>query len=280
MTTELVPFTTTAPVPFKRRRHFGGTAFKLVVALLYLFLLAPLIVVVIISFSSNQYLSFPPRGFSLRWYEGLPQQTVFMTGLKVSLISASLVTVIVIAIGVPVALAIARHEFKGKDLIASLFLSPLIVPTIVLALGLLMMLGPLGWANTYQAIVIGHLSITLPYIIRTTLITLQTSDTSCEAAARILGADAWTTFRRITLPIIAPGIAAGAIMAFIVSFDEAVISLFVAQSGLRTLPVEILTYVENQADASVAALSGCLILFSIVIVVTVERLMGLRGALR
>jgi putative spermidine/putrescine transport system permease protein len=114
--------------------------------------------------------------------------------------------------------------------------------------------------------------------VRTTLISLQTRDTSCEDAARILGAGAWTALRRITLPIIAPGIVAGAVMAFIVSFDEAVISLFVAQSGLRTLPVEVLTYVENQADASVAALSVCLILFSVVVVVAVERLMGLRAA--
>jgi putative spermidine/putrescine transport system permease protein len=264
--------------PFKRRVGLGRPAFLSLVGLLYLFLLAPLLVVLVISFSSNQFLTFPPKGFSLRWYAGLTTQTVFIEGLKVSLITASIVTVLVLAMGVPAALAIARYKFRGQQLVASLFLSPLIVPTIVLALGVLLILGPAGWANTYQGIVIGHLSITVPYVMRTTLISLQTRDTSCEKAARILGASSWTALRRVTLPIIAPGIVAGAVMAFIVSFDEAVISLFVAQSGARTLPVEVLTYVENQADAAVAALSVCLILFSVLVVVVVERLMGLRAA--
>jgi len=266
------------PVPFKRRTGLGRPAFRVLVALLYLFLLAPLLIVLVISFSSNQFLSFPPEGFSLQWYRDLPHETVFVTGLQTSLITASIVTLIVLVMGVPAALAISRYDFKGKQLVASLFLSPLIVPTIVLALGLLLILGRVGWTDTYQGIVIGHLSITVPYVVRTTLISLQTRDTSCEDAARILGASGWTALRRITLPIIAPGIVAGAVMAFIVSFDEAVISLFVAQSGLRTLPVEVLTYVENQADASVAALSVCLILFSVLVVVAVERLMGLRVA--
>lgn len=268
------------PAPFKRRASIGQPAFRLLVFLLYVFLLAPLLVVVVISFSSNPFLSFPPEGFTLDWYRTLPEKTVFVSGLKVSLITASVVTAIVLAMGVPAALAISRYTFRGKEFIASLFLSPLIVPTIVLALGVLLILGPIGWSNTYQGIILGHLSITVPYVMRTTLISLQTSDTSCVDAARILGASGWTAFRRITLPIIAPGIIAGAVMAFIVSFDEAVISLFVAQSGLRTLPVEVLTYVENQADASVAALSVCLILLSIVVVVVVERLMGLRVAAR
>jgi putative spermidine/putrescine transport system permease protein len=248
------------------------------VGLLYLFLLAPLLIVLVISFSSNQFLSFPPQGFSLRWYADLANEAVFVSGFKVSIITASTVTVIVLAMGVPAALAVSRYNFKGKQLVASLFLSPLIVPTIVLALGMLLILGPAGWANTYQGIIVAHLSITVPYVMRTTLISLQTRDTSCEAAARILGASSWTALRRVTLPIIAPGIIAGAVMAFIVSFDEAVISLFVAQSGVRTLPVEVLTYVENQADAAVAALSVCLILLSVIVVVVVERLLGLRAA--
>lgn len=266
------------PAPFKRRTGLGRPAFRALVAVLYLFLLAPLLVVLVISFSSNTFLSFPPQGFSLRWYQELPHEAVFVAGLRISLISASAVTLIVLAMGVPAALAISRYDVRGKGLITGLFLSPLIVPTIVLALGLVLVLEPAGWTNTYKGIVVGHLSITVPYVVRTTLISLRTRDTSCEDAARVLGANGWTAFRRITLPIIAPGIMAGAVMAFIVSFDEAVISLFVAQSGRRTLPVEVLTYVENQADASVAALSVCLILFSVLVVVVVERLMGLRAA--
>lgn len=269
-----------APVPFKRRLSLSAPAFRILVALMYLFLLAPLLIVFVISFSSNQYLSFPPEGFTLHWYEQLPLQTAFVGGLQTSLITASISTIIVLLIGVPAALALDRFEFPGKAALASFFVSPLLVPTIVLALGLVLILGPLGLTNTYESIIIGHIGITIPYVIRTTLMSLQTSDTSCEEAARVLGADGFTVFRRITLPIIAPGVIAGGVIAFIVSFDEAVISLFVAESGRPTLPVQVLRYVEQSADAVVAALSVILILFSVLVVVVVERVMGLRKALR
>lgn len=271
---------TAQPVLFRKKFDPAGPAFRVLVALCYLFLLAPLLIVFVISFSSNQYLSFPPEGFTLQWYAALPQQAMFMDGLQTSLITASITTVIVLLIGVPAALALDRYNFKGSAALSAFFLSPLLVPTIVLALGLVLVLGPLGLTNTYESIIIGHIAITIPYVIRTTLMSLQTSDTSCEEAARVLGASGFTVFRRITLPIIAPGVLAGGVIAFIVSFDEAVISLFVAESGRPTLPVQVLRYVENSADAVVAALSVILILFSVAIVLIVERVMGLRRALK
>ncbi|WP_120520949.1 ABC transporter permease [Arthrobacter celericrescens] len=269
---------TAAPV-FKPRRKTGTFVFNALVFLLYLFLLAPLLIVVVISFASNQYLSFPPEGFTLDWYAALPGQETFMSGLRISLITASAVTVLVLILGVPAALALARFRFKGKAAIQAFFLSPLMIPSIVLALGLVLLFGPLKLNNTYAGIIIGHIAVTFPFVVRTTLMSLATTDTSCEEAARILGGDSWTVFRRITLPLIRPGVIAGGVIAFIVSFDEAVISLFVAESGLPTLPVQVLRYVENSADAAVAALSVLLILFSMAVVVIVERVMGLRKAL-
>lgn len=262
------------------RPNIGRMAFGVLVAVLYVFLLAPLLVVVVISFSSNQYLSFPPQGFTWEWYAILPSKTVFTTGLQTTLITSSITTVIVLLVGVPAALALQRFDFPGKTAIAAFFLSPLLVPTIVLALGLVLVLGPLGLTNTYASIVIGHVSITMPYVIRTTMMSLSTSDTSCDEAARVLGANGFRVFRTITLPIIAPGVIGGAVMAFIVSFDELVISLFVAQSGKPTLPVQLMNYVATSADAAVASLSVVLIVFSGIIVVVVERLVGLRRALR
>ncbi|HJW01583.1 MAG TPA: ABC transporter permease, partial [Arthrobacter sp.] len=216
----------------------------------------------------------------LKWYGMLPEESTFMNGMRVSIIVAVIVTVIVLALGVPAALALDRFEFKAKAAVQSFFLSPLLIPSIVLALGMVLLFGPLKLTNTYAGIIIGHVAITIPFVIRTTLMSLATTDTSCEAAARILGAGSWTVFRRITLPIIQPGVIAGGVIAFIVSFDEAVISLFVAESGLPTLPVQVLRYVENSADAAVAALSVILILISLAVVVVVERAMGLRKALR
>lgn len=266
-------------LPFRRRVDLGRIAFGIVVALLYVFLLAPLIIVFVISFQSNQYLSFPPEGFTLRWYAELPQRATFLAGAQTSLIVAVLVTVIVLALGVPAALAFNRYTFPGKAFLESLFVAPLLVPSIVLALGMVMLFTPLGLTNSYPGLVIGHVAITIPYVVRTTLMSLSTSDTSCEEAARVLGAGPWRTFTRVTLPIIQPGLVAGGVIAFIVSFDEAVISLFVAESGLPTLPVHVLRYVEQSADAAVAALSVVLIAISLVVVVIVERVMGLRKAL-
>ncbi|MGF3057414.1 ABC transporter permease [Microbacterium sp. YY-01] len=269
----------TAQLTFKKRPSGGRIAFISLVVLMYIFLLAPLAIVVVISFSSNQYISFPPEGFTLKWYQMLPSKQQFMTGLGHSLVTASIATAIVLAIGVPAALAISKFEFRGKGAIEAFFLSPLLVPSIVIALGLVLLLGPYGLTNTYLSIILGHVGITIPYLMRTTLMSLATSDTSCEEAAKVLGASGFTVFRRVTLPIIAPGVIAGAVLAFIVSFDEIVISLFVAESGKPTLPVQVMRYVENSADAVVAALSVILILFSILVVVIVERLTGLRKAL-
>ena len=272
--------TTATPAPaFRSKFNTGRLLFGLLVFVLYLFLLAPLLIVFIISFQSNQYLSFPPEGFTLKWYAELPQEATFVAGARISVIVAVIVTAVVLALGVPAALAINRYEFKLKPLVESLFMAPLLVPSIGLALGMVLLFTPFGLTNSYPGLVIGHVAITIPYVVRTTLMSLSTSDTSCEEAARVLGAGPWETFTRVTLPIIQPGIIAGGVIAFIVSFDEAVISLFIAESGLPTLPVQVLRYVENSADAAVAALSVVLIAISLVVVIIVERVMGLRKAL-
>lgn len=268
------------PVAPKSRPKIGAILFRILVAALYLFLLAPLLIVFVTSFDSNRFLTFPPQGVTLDWFSTLPQNTEFVEGLQTSLLTTSIVTVAVVVLGVPVALALHRYEFRGKGLLAGLFVSPLLIPTIVLGLGLVLILGPIGLTNTNVSIIVGHFGITIPYVIRTTLMSLSTSDTSCEEAARVLGATEWVVFRRITLPLIAPGVLAGGVMAFVVSFDEVVISLFVAGAVKPTLPVAVLHYVTNSLDASVAALSVVLILFSALVVIIVERAMGLRRVLR
>jgi len=269
----------TTKLTFRKRPTVGRGLFLALVVAMYLFLLAPLLIVVVISLSSNQFISFPPEGFTFHWYAELANQPRFGEGLKNSLITAGVCTVIVALIGVPASLAIQRGSFRGRGMVEAFLLSPLLVPVIVTALGLTLLLGPLGLTNTYFSIILGHIGVTLPYLMRTTLVALQTSDTSCEEAARVLGAPSMVVFGRVTLPIIAPGVIAGAVLAFIVSFDEVVVSLFVAQSGRPTLPVHIMQYVENSADGTVAALSVVLIAFSVLVVVVVERLTGLRNAL-
>lgn len=253
---------------------------KLILVALYLFLLSPLFIIAIVSFNSGSSLNLPLDGFSFRWYGELLSNSSLMDGFKVSLVVGVIVAVVDLFIGVSVAFVIDRFEFPGRAALSGLFLAPLMVPTVVLGLALLLVLSPLFLTGTYLGIAIAHFAVTVPYVVRTTLINLQTADTSCEEAAKVLGAGPITVFRRVTLPIIMPGVLAGAVMAFIISFDEAVISLFVASSGRVTLPVEMFRYVEFRADPLVAALSFILILLALVAVVIVERIVGLRGALK
>ncbi|GAA2190427.1 ABC transporter permease [Leucobacter alluvii] len=249
---------------------------RIIVTIVYLFLLAPIIAVVIISFNDSKSLAIEFGAPSFEWYQSILENTDLMDGARVSLITAVITAVVVLLLGVPVALAIARYEFPGKAAVSGFFLSPLLVPGVVLGLGLLLVFQPVGLVGTYPGIVLAHFGVTVPYVIRTTLSSLTTSDMRCEEAARVHGANSFTTFRRVTLPIIAPGILAGGVMAFIISFDEAVISLFVAGSGHTTLPVEMFRYLQYRSDPGLAALSAILIALSVVIVLIIERAVGLR----
>jgi putative spermidine/putrescine transport system permease protein len=253
---------------------------KLLIVALYIFLLSPLFIIAILSFNSGSSLNLPLEGFSLRWYSELLSNGPLMDGFRVSLIVGVIIAIVDLFIGVSVAFVIDRFDFPGRSALSGLFLAPLMVPTVVLGLALLLVLSPLFLTGTYLGIAIAHFAVTVPYVVRTTLINLQTADTACEEAARVLGAGPFTVFRRVTLPIIMPGVLAGAVMAFIISFDEAVISLFVASSGRVTLPVEMFRYVEFRADPLVAALSFILILLALAAVLIVERIVGLRGALK
>ena len=265
-------------MPFLIRKSIGTVAWRGLVTLLYLFLLAPIIIIVVISFGTQEYLSFPPQGFTTRWFEMLPSNSDFMTGLGTSLVIALIVSVISTAVAVPAALALSRYRFRSRAVLSGMFLSPLMLPTVVLGLALFLVLIPFGLVGTYPGLVFAHLAITLPYVVRTTEMSLLTVDTSCEAAAKILGAGPWATFWRVTLPLIRPGVIAGAVMAAIVSFDEAVISLYIAGQGATTLPVYLFRYAQTQTDPQLAALSTVLIVGSVLVVVIVERTLGLSKA--
>lgn len=269
-----------APRRMAHLTRLAGALHKLILILLYVFLLAPLLVIVVLSVNSGSSLSLPIEGFSLRWFEALITNEKMVNGFSVSLIVGLCVSVAGLILGVSVAYVINRFTFRLRTALSGLFLAPLIIPTVVLGLALLLVLSPFHLPGTYQGIIIAHFGITVPYVVRTTLISLQTSATECEDAAKTLGANPVTVFRRVTLPTILPGVLAGGVMAFIISFDEAVISLFVASSGKVTLPVEMFRYVEFRTDPLIAALSVVLIAIALLAVLVVERVVGLRSALR
>ena len=257
----------------------GRVAWNTLIVLLYVFLLAPIIVVFIISFDTRQYLAFPPESFSLGSYAKVFANAKFISAFGRSLIIGAIVGVVAVSAGMMLSLALVRYRFRGKGAVNFLILAPFLVPHIVLAVGIMLVMAPLGLLDSYPGIILAHLGITIPYTVRTITMSLMAVDTRVEEAALVHGASPLMVFWRITLPLVRPGLIAGAVIAFLISFDEATISLFIVSVKASTLPTEIYHYLEYSTDPQIAALSVILIFISIGVVIAVERLIGLRKAL-
>lgn len=248
---------------------------KALVFLLFLFLMAPVILVFPISFSGDPVLSFPPGSWSTRWYSELAGNQRMVSAFGTSLVLASIVTVLSLMIAIPAAYAIVRLKVAGAQFWYNLFTAPLLLPTIVLGLAILIIFATTGVLGTFTGLVVGHLVVTLPYALRVLAVSLGNLALACEEAASSLGARPLTVVRRVTLPMMIPGIVATTALCFLVSFDETVITMFLAGPRLTTLPVELYHHVESQADPLVAAASVLLILLTLAVVLIVDRAMGL-----
>lgn len=246
------------------------------VVLTAVFLLAPLVVVIGVSVSENQFIAFPPQGFTLKWYGTVLSDSRYLASAWISLRLALLVTAGALVLGGAAAIALHRRQLPGSEALATLFLSPLILPTIIFAIGMLMLwstvFGPVGFVTLFLA----HLVICLPYVVRTTLAVLAESDPFLEEAARTMGAGRLERLWFVVLPQCRPGLAAGAFFAFNISFDEAVLSLFLRQPDLTTLPVRIYGQLEFSPDPSVAAVSSIMIAITVALLVVIDRVLGIR----
>lgn len=252
---------------------------RIVVGLLFAFLLAPVVLVFPMSLSADRILAWPPSGFSLRWYEALLHESALREAAWNSLILAAVVTVATLAIATPAALAVARGNLPGRDALMALLTAPLLLPTIVLGLALLIVFAGHGLIGSWTGLALAHLLVTIPYALRVLATALASIPAGVEEAASSLGAAPARVFRRITLPLMGQGLVAAAAITFLVSFDEVVISLFVVGPKLTTLPVAMYRYVESRTDPLVAAVSALLVLFSLAIVVVLDRTVSLRKAI-
>ncbi|WP_349630613.1 ABC transporter permease [Bradyrhizobium sp. KB893862 SZCCT0404] len=250
----------------------------LAIVSIMMFLLAPVILVFPISFSADAYVAWPPSAWSTKWYVALLHNDEMVTAFRNSLIVASCVTAITLVVAMPAAVALTRGHFRGRDALTSLFTAPLLLPSIVLGLAILVVFAGYGLVGSWPGVIIGHLVITLPYALRVLITGLSTMPPFVEDAAGTLGADPWEIFRRITLPLMTPALVASAALSFIVSFDEVVLSLFIAGTQLKLLPVSLYHYVESWTDPLVAAVSALLVLGTLGIVLIVERAIGLGKA--
>lgn len=249
----------------------GGIT-RLLAACGYAFLLSPLLVVVVLSFSAGQFLSFPPPGLSLRWYAALAGSPAIQQAAANSAILAAIVTVVAMAAGFPAALAIARGHAPAW--VSGLLSLPLLLPTLVIGLALLVVLQPLGLLATWPGLALGHLVVVLPFVVRLLVTAFGALPPHLEDAASTLGARPWQVFALVTAPLAMPGAVAAATLSFLLSFDETVISLFLVGPRLPTLPVTLFHYAESRVDPLLAAIAVALIAFSLLAVLLVDRLVG------
>ena len=244
-----------------------------------IFILMPLLVTVATSISNTQYIIFPPHGFTLQWYGNALQNQDFLSAMWFSTALALAATTGALVLGVPAAFALVRCDFPGRGAVSSLLLSPLVFPVLITGVALLQLFSMLGFDKTALNMLIGHVLVTAPYVVRTTTASLLLVDVTLEDAARTLGADSWRVFRRITMAQIAPGLAAGALFAFMVSFDNFPISLWLADAQHNPVPLLIFQMIASVFEPSVAAISTLMIIFAMAVVLILERVGGLRRAM-
>ena len=247
---------------------------RAVLALLVLFLLAPLIAVVYVSFSPVGFFQFPPHGFSVRWFVHLWSTPELLDALGRSVWIAVVVAAVTGVLATPAAIAM-QSRFRGKGALDALFLSPLVLPELVFALALLEAYSLTGLNDTYVGLILGHLVIAFPYFVRSVYVALAGRDPALEEAAETLGASPLRVFSTITLPSIRSGLASGTIFAFIVSFDQFTVSLFVTGVHTETLPVAIYNYMFQNADPTVAAVSTVVIAIGLGAATLANRIAGL-----
>ncbi|MBR4209156.1 MAG: ABC transporter permease [Lachnospiraceae bacterium] len=249
---------------------------KIVAIVSFLFLIAPLVIIIIASFTPTAYVTFPPKGFTLEWYEKIfSKDTHFVDGFIKSLQVGVIATVVDIFLGVTASLAVTRYDFKGKGVLLSFFTSPMYVPSIAFAFVLLQVFSRIGGVTGMWKILLGHIVIILPYIVRNTVAVLTTFNWTLEDAAASLGANPVQVFFKITIPLAKPGIVAGSLLAFLYSFDEAVLSSLLSSPKFVTLPIRIMNYMELTFDPALAAVSTILIVISLILVVLMEKFAGL-----
>jgi len=231
------------------------------------FILAPLAVTIVNSFSSVAYNIFPPPGLSLHWYANLAAQDAFRTAALRSVVLALLVTALSLLIGIMASYALMRHKLPGSGAIKAFVLAPVVVPKIVLGVAVFMFFVRLGVADSYSSLLLTHTVVSFPFVVAVVSAALANFDWSLEEAARDLGAGRLTTFRRVLLPEIRVSVLVSAVFAFMTSFDQVETTLFLVRPGANTLPIEMFLYLQKWQDPTIAALSVVLILFAAVLVV-------------
>jgi putative spermidine/putrescine transport system permease protein len=250
---------------------------RLFTYLVLAFLVLPMAVIIATSFTELSYVAFPPEGFTLDWYAVALQKRQFLDSFYLSIEIALVTSVLATLCGTLVALAIVRYRFLGREVFNTFFMSPLIIPTIVIGIALLQFYNQIGIGSTAQGLILGHIIITTPYVIRLVMASLTGLDPNIELAARSLGAPPIKAFLKATVPLIRPGILAGSIFAFIMSFENVTVSVFLSTPRMVTLPVRIFNYWDKPIQPWLIAVNAMVILWTFLVIVVADRIISIRG---
>ena len=249
-------------------------------AIALVFLVAPTLIVLITSFTSSQSLKFPPDGLSLRWYAALLDADQMQRAAWNSLVVALWTTLIAVVFGTAAALAIARSRSPWLRAADTLFMSPLLLPALAFGFAALIFINKLGFTPSIPFLVLGHVIVCVPFVLRTTLASLSQLDPALLEASESLGAGRLMTFRRITLPLISSGVGAGAFLAFMASFDNVPVSLFLADERTEMLPIHLWQQIETNLDVRTAAASGLIVMATLLLMALAEKFAGLTQKMR
>jgi putative spermidine/putrescine transport system permease protein len=239
------------------------------------FIVAPLLVVVAVSFTSKGFISLPTDGLSLRWFRAIFEARELTDAFWLSLWLGLASATVAVTLAVPAALAVVRHRFPCRGALMGFFLSPLMIPNVVLGVAFLRFFSALGFTGSFAWLALTHVIVVMPYALRLVLAAATGMDMDAERAALSLGASRLTAFRRVVLPLILPGVAGGWMLAFIQSFDELTMTVFVATPGTTTLPVAMYNQIAQTIDPLVASVSTVLIVGTLVLMVLLDRIVGL-----
>jgi putative spermidine/putrescine transport system permease protein len=253
-------------------QRIAGAGLALLTALVLVFLVAPILIIVPLSFSSGSFFYYPLPGFSLRWYQDFFSSTFWLPSVWNSLIVGTAATLLATLLGTLAALGMWRARFPGQGLILAVAISPMVVPVIIVAVGVYFAFAPLGLTDGYAGLILAHTTLAVPFVVVTVLATLAGFDRTLLRAAASLGARPLTAFRRVTLPLILPGVASGAVFAFAASFDEVVVALLIAGPGQRTLPRQMFSGINDNISLTITAAATMLIGISLLLMIAVGRL--------
>nr|WP_295836845.1 ABC transporter permease [uncultured Azospirillum sp.] len=256
--------------PQTASQRFAWIATIVASTLVFIFLMAPILAIVPLSFSSSTYLTYPLPGLSLRWYEEFLNSARWMNSLKNSFIIGISSAMLSMALGTLASLGLAQWKSKWKPLVLAVVLSPMVVPVVITAVGVYFFFAPLGLTGNYLGLILVHTALATPFVVITVSATLQSFDMTLARAAASLGAPPLLTFRKVILPLILPGLASGALFAFATSFDEVVTVLFLAGPEQRTLPREMFSGIRENISPTITAVAVVLTVISVFMLSTLE----------